>query len=107
MSAANDHWTEVAKVEDVPDQGTLQVIFADEPVCLYNVGGEILATHDTCTHGQASLSEGFIIEEQLIECPLHQGSFDIRSGQAVGLPCKEPIRVYPVKVQQGVVFLKE
>jgi len=107
MSAANDPWTEVAKVEDVPDQGTLQVIFADEPVCLYNVGGEILATHDTCTHGQASLSEGFIIEEQLIECPLHHGSFDIRSGQAVGLPCKEPIRVYPVKVQQGVVFLKE
>jgi len=102
-----ERWTEVAKADEVPEDGTFRTFLGSEPICLYNTGGAIYATHDTCTHGQASLSEGFIIEEQLIECPLHQGSFDIRSGQAVGLPCKEPIRVYPVKVQQGVVFLKE
>jgi naphthalene 1,2-dioxygenase system ferredoxin subunit len=105
--SSNERWTEVAKLEDVPDEGTLQVYLGDEPVCLYNLGGEIHATHDTCTHGQASLSEGFILEEQLIECPLHQGTFDIRTGQAVGLPCKDPIRVYEVKVESGAVFLRE
>ena len=103
----SDNWTEVAKAEDVPEQGTLQVTFAGEPVCLYNVNGEIYATHDTCTHGHASLSEGFIIEDGLIECPLHQGTFNIQTGQAVSVPCKEDIRVYPVKVEGGAVFLKE
>lgn len=102
----SDNWTEVAKAEDIPEQGTLPVTFAGEPVCLYNVNGQIYATHDICTHGHASLSEGFIIEDGLIECPLHQGSFDIRTGQAVGVPCKEAIRVYPVKVEGGAVFLK-
>lgn len=102
-----DNWTEVAKFEEVPEQGTLAVTLAGEPVCLYNLDGEIHATHDVCTHGSASLSEGFIIGDGLIECPLHQGTFDIRTGKAVDIPCKEDIRTYPVKVAGGTVFLKE
>jgi nitrite reductase/ring-hydroxylating ferredoxin subunit len=102
----SDNWTEVAKVDDVPEQGTLAVTLGEEPVCLYNLNGEIFATHDVCTHGSASLSEGFIIEDGLIECPLHQGSFDIRTGKAVSIPCKEDVRTYPVKVEAGAVFLK-
>ena len=41
---------------------TLAVTLDSEPVCLYNLNGEIFATHDVCTHGSASLSEGFIVE---------------------------------------------
>jgi nitrite reductase/ring-hydroxylating ferredoxin subunit len=103
----NEKWTEVAKVADVPEQGTLPVSLAGEPVCLYNIAGTIYATHDTCTHGHASLADGFIVEGSLIECPLHQGSFDIRTGQAVGVPCKEEIRVYPVRIEEGKVLLGE
>lgn len=100
-------WTEVAKSEDVPDQGTLAVNLGGEPVCLYKLNGMIYATHDTCTHGHASLADGFITEEGLIECPLHQGTFDIRTGQAVGVPCTEPIRVYQVRVENGAVLVSE
>ena len=55
-------------------------------MCLYNLGGTIYATHDTCTHGQASLADGFIDGDE-IECPLHQGLFQIATGKAVGAPC--------------------
>jgi nitrite reductase/ring-hydroxylating ferredoxin subunit len=103
----SEKWTEVAKLADVPQDGTLPVTFEGEPVCLYKVGGQIFATHDICTHGHANLSDGFVVEGSLIECPLHQGTFDIKTGEAVGVPCKEDIRVYPVKVEGGAVFLKE
>jgi nitrite reductase/ring-hydroxylating ferredoxin subunit len=102
-----EQWTEVAKAEDVPEQGTLLVQLAGEPVCLYNIDGRIYATHDTCTHGHASLADGFILEGSMIECPLHQGTFDVKTGRALGVPCTEDIRSYVVKIENGVVLLKE
>ncbi len=99
-------WTQVAKAADVPEEGTLPANFDGQPVCLYNLGGEIFATHDICSHGNANLSEGFIVDGQ-IECPFHQGTFDIRTGKATAAPCTEPVRTYPVKVENGVVWLKQ
>ena len=101
-----DNWVKVASASDVPEDGTLLVNLGAEPVCLYNVGGEIFATHDTCTHGQASLADGFIEGEE-IECPLHQGKVHIATGKAVGPPCTEDIRTYAVKIENGTVLLKE
>ncbi len=99
-------WSKVAAVADVPEDGTLQVAFAGEPVCLYKLAGTIYATHDTCTHAEASLAEGFIMGEN-IECPLHQGLFHIPTGKAVGLPCVIDVRSYPVKVDNGAVLLRQ
>ena len=101
----NEPWTRVAAVADVPDDGALQVGFGGEPVCLYRLGGTLYATHDTCTHGQASLADGYIVGEN-IECPLHQGLFHIPTGKAVGAPCMVDIRTYPVKIEGGAVFLR-
>jgi naphthalene 1,2-dioxygenase system ferredoxin subunit len=102
----SESWIKVANASDVPEDGTLLVNLGMEPVCLYNLGGEIFATHDTCTHGQASLADGFIEGEE-IECPLHQGRFQIATGKAVGVPCTEDIRTYAVKIENGAVLLKE
>jgi len=102
----SDNWTKVANVADVPEDGTLLVQLGAEPVCLYNLSGKIFATHDTCTHGQASLADGFIEGEE-IECPLHQGRFHIATGKAVGVPCTEHIRCYAVIIENGSVLIKE
>jgi naphthalene 1,2-dioxygenase ferredoxin component len=101
----NETWIKVAAAADVPEDGTLLVTVRAEPVCLYNVAGKIFATHDTCTHGQASLADGFIEGEE-IECPLHQGKFHIPSGKATSAPCTEDIRTYAVKIQDGAVLVK-
>lgn len=98
-------WTKVAQLSDVPEGGTLLVSLGVEPVCLYNIAGRIFATHDTCTHGQASLADGFIDGGE-IECPLHQGRFNIETGKAVAIPCTEDIRTYAVKIENGAVLLK-
>lgn len=95
---------DVAGVEDVPESGTLRVLVNGEPVCLYNLNGTICATHDICTHAEASLSEGFIDGEN-IECPLHQGLFHIPTGKAVREPAVEALRVYPVRIVQGRIHV--
>lgn len=97
-------WTQVARVDELQKGGTLRVFCGSEPVCLYNLDGKIYATHDTCTHGQASLSEG-LIDGENIECPFHGGLFHIPSGQPVGAPCVMGIRVYPVRIEAGAVLV--
>ena len=101
-----DGWLEVAKLDEVPEGGTYPIRVNGEPVCLYNLEGRVYATHDTCTHGQASLADGFIIDGDKIECPLHQGMFDIATGKAVSVPCKIDLAVYEVKVENGAIHLR-
>lgn len=100
------NWVPVAGIDDIsPDTNTLKVMVQGEAVCLYRLDDEsIHATADRCSHGNASLSEGYI-DDGLIECPLHQGCFDIRTGQAVTAPCKIPVKVYPVKVESDTIFV--
>lgn len=99
-------WVRVAAAADVPEDGTLPVRFRGEPVCLYNFGGRIYATHDRCTHEEASLADGFIVDGK-IECPLHQGMFDIATGKAVAEPCTIDLKVYLTKVKDGQVLLAD
>ena len=89
-------WVTVASTDDIGDGELLLVEAGGEEICLYNLGGTVYATENTCTHGQASLAEGFI-EGDCIECPLHQGMFDIRTGKATQAPATEDLRVFPVQ----------
>lgn len=63
-------------------------------IALYAVGDAVYATDNLCTHGLARLCDGFL-EGHEIECPLHQGRFDVRSGKALCAPLKEDIRPIP------------
>lgn len=67
------------------------------PLAVYNVGGAFYVTDDTCTHGKASLAEGYV-EGKEIECPWHGGRFDIATGQPTCLPAMEAIATYAVSV---------
>jgi ethylbenzene dioxygenase ferredoxin subunit len=76
------------------------------PVAVYNVDGEFFVTDDTCTHGNASLSDGFL-EGTEIECPWHSGKFCIRTGRALGFPAVQSIRVYPVTIEGTSVLISK
>ena len=73
---------------------------AARQVLMLGLGGELFAIDDTCTHQDASLSEGWL-EDCMIECPLHAASFDLRTGRPTGPPAKRPVRTYPVLVEDG------
>lgn len=99
-------WQEVASFADLEAaRGSIMFATWDRfKVALYLVEGQVFATNDLCTHGGAQLSEGYL-EGYLIECPLHQGLFDIRTGDVAGLPCKKPVRIFPVKVEGDAIIL--
>lgn len=101
---SNIEWTDATATGDVPADDVIGVLVAGREIALYSAGGEIFATDNICTHGQARLCEGFLDGHE-IECPLHQGKFDIRTGQPTCAPVTEAIRSYPVKIEGGRVFL--
>lgn len=73
-------------------------------LALCRVGDEAFALSDICSHAYAHLSDGWIDGDE-IYCPLHQGSFDIRTGAAVASPCFEPVTSYPTRIEDGMVFV--
>jgi len=73
------------------------------PVAVYNLDDRFFITDDTCTHGQASLSEG-VIDGEMIECPLHGGCFSIQTGEPLAFPAAVPIRTYRVQVVGDEIF---
>lgn len=87
---------------DVPKRVVLDSL---APVVVFRLEDGYHVTDDTCTHGSASLSEGFV-EGDEIECPWHAGKFCIRTGGATGFPATEPIRVYRTHVVDGQVCIE-
>lgn len=101
----NKQWIKVIPATDVSSDDVIAVQAEGHDIALYGVGGQIFATDNLCTHGNARLCDGFL-EGHEIECPLHQGRFDVRNGNALCAPVTENLRSYPVKVQEGVVYVE-
>jgi MocE subfamily Rieske [2Fe-2S] domain protein len=87
----------VAKTSELDDGEAMQVVVGGREIAIYNLAGQFYATDDICTHAYASLADGYV-EGDRIECPLHGGCFEIRTGKAVTAPCTEDLKTYPVKV---------
>lgn len=101
---SNIEWIAAAELDAVPQDDVIGVEIGGRDIALYSVDGEIYASDNICTHGHARLCDGFLDGHE-IECPLHQGKFDVRSGKALCAPLTEDIRTYPVKIEDGRVFL--
>jgi naphthalene 1,2-dioxygenase system ferredoxin subunit len=98
------NWIDVAAADSVPEDDVRAVVADGKELALYSVGGGMYATDNICTHGFARLSDGFVDGFE-IECPLHQGCFDVRTGKATCAPASVDIATYPVKIENGRVFV--
>jgi 3-phenylpropionate/trans-cinnamate dioxygenase ferredoxin subunit len=66
--------------------------------------GEVHAIGDTCTHGEISLSEGFV-DDDALECWAHGSRFSLRTGHPLNLPAYEPVPVYVVQIDGDDVLV--
>lgn len=98
-------WHEVADADRVVEEEPIKVQVGSEEIALFNIGGDIFATGNICTHAMASMCDG-IQEGHVIECPLHEGKFDIKTGAPLCPPVFEPLPTFEVKVEDGKVFVK-
>ncbi len=99
-----DNWTDVSALAEVADDDVTAVAAGGLELALYGVEGAVFATANLCTHGHARLCDGFL-DGYEIECPLHQGKFDIRDGRPTCDPATEAVRTFPVKIENGRVFV--
>jgi anthranilate 1,2-dioxygenase large subunit len=97
-------WQHAASLNSIRDGGVIGVDIDGTPVALYRLHSEIFATRGICTHALALLSEGWV-EDGKIECPLHQGQFDIRTGKALCAPLTQDLRTYAVRLEGDDVFV--
>ncbi|MDR3400316.1 MAG: non-heme iron oxygenase ferredoxin subunit [Pandoraea sp.] len=98
------NWIEVASRDAIPEDDVVGLVVAGRDIALYGVDGEVFATDNVCTHGNARLCDGFL-EGHEIECPLHQGKFDVRTGAAMCAPLTEAVRTYPIRIEADKVYV--
>lgn len=95
----------VAEVSDIPVGGVKKVSLEDVDIAIFNIGGELYAIGDTCTHEQASLSEGDLDGDN-ISCARHGATFNIKTGEVVALPAVMPVATYRVKIEGNDIMLE-
>jgi 3-phenylpropionate/trans-cinnamate dioxygenase ferredoxin subunit len=94
----------VARLDEL-DEGVPRRVEVDgEPVVLVRVGDDVRALHDTCSHAEASLSEGEVFDGE-IECVLHGSMFSLETGRPSCLPAMKPVPTYEVHVHGGDVVV--
>ena len=97
-------WIDACATEDIDTDDVMRFDHGERSFAIYNVEGDFFATDGYCTHEKQHLADG-LIDDGIIECPLHMGQFDIETGEAIAGPVCINLKTYPVKVEKGRVFL--
>ena len=98
--AETENWITVAARSSVEPGSVVAVKAGDLDVALYNIDGQLYATSNICTHAHALLSDGFL-EGNVIECPLHGGRFEVKTGKGLGAPITCDLKTFPVRIESG------
>jgi naphthalene 1,2-dioxygenase system ferredoxin subunit len=105
MDTISNKWIKAGSASDFKDDEIRTISFGELEIAVYSLGeGEFRATDNICTHEYARLSEGWL-ESGVIECPLHAGQFDIRTGKGLCPPIEKDLRTFEVKVSEGEVLI--
>ncbi len=97
-------FVKVATVGEIEPGRAKRVEVGEEAIAVFNLDGEYYAIGDTCSHEEASLSEGDIFGD-CVECPLHGAEFDITTGKNLTLPAVSPVPSYPVKLDGDTILV--
>ncbi|HUX22885.1 MAG TPA: non-heme iron oxygenase ferredoxin subunit [Spirochaetia bacterium] len=96
-------WVRVASDGDL--KGQMRVQHGENAYALFRLEDQVYALDDICSHEYSRLSEGDIFRGQ-VACPKHGSRFDIKTGKVTGFPATKPVHTYPVKVEEGEIFIQ-
>ena len=100
-----EHWVDACAVDDIEEEDTIRFDHAGQSFAVYRLEDDrYFATGGFCTHENVHLADGLVMG-RIIECPKHNGRFDIPTGQAKGAPACINLRTFGVKVEDGRVFI--
>ncbi len=93
-------YVSVAAASELPPGERLFIEIDESSVVLFNIGGNLFAIGDLCTHDDGPLGDGDLEGMEVI-CPRHGARFDVRTGKVLALPAVEDIPAYPIRVVDG------
>jgi 3-phenylpropionate/trans-cinnamate dioxygenase ferredoxin subunit len=99
-------WINACTAEDIDAEDVVRFDHEGRTFAIYRTDGDrYFATDGLCTHEQVQLSDGLVMGN-IIECPKHNGRYDLTTGEAKGAPVCVNLQTYPVKVEGGRVFIQ-
>jgi nitrite reductase/ring-hydroxylating ferredoxin subunit len=99
-------WLRIATTGELEKGAMKALSVAGRDLALYHLeDGTWRASDNLCTHAAARLTDGWL-EGCTIECPLHAGRFDLRTGAGQGAPIEDDLLVYPVRVEGDDVLVQ-
>lgn len=94
----------VCNIDEIDEEDVRRFDHDTRTFAIYRTGGSFFATDGLCTHEQVHLADGLVLGS-LIECPKHNGRFDIRTGRAKKAPVCVDLTTYQVRVADAKIFL--
>ena len=98
-------WVHACACDDIDDEDLVRWDHEQRTYAIYNTRDGFYCTDGMCTHEDEHLESG-LLSGHVIECPLHQGRFDVRSGMVLSPPPHVDLATYPVKTENGKVYVK-
>ncbi len=99
------HWHKIADSADLEEEDVVETEVDGVVVAAYRLAdGEVYATAGICSHEYARLCEGLVLDGQ-IECPKHQGRFDVRDGRATASPASAALETFPARDDGSAVYV--
>lgn len=99
------NWIRVCAIDDIETEDVLRFDYGAQTFAVYrSARDEFFCTDGLCTHENVHLADGLVMD-YIIECPMHNGQFDYRTGAAKRAPVCVDLKTYPTKVENGAVFI--
>ena len=95
-------WLSVIAVAELEKRWVTRVELGQRLLAVYDTPTGVFVSLALCTHGGADLCDGYF-DRHIIECPLHQGAFDVRTGHAISAPATRPMKVFETRVKNDMV----
>ena len=105
MNLELENWFFVCETNILELEDIFRFDHNNKTYCIYHIEDGFYATDGICTHESVHLEEGLVMDGE-IECPMHQGIFNIKTGKAISPPACEDLKTYPVKVKEGKIYIQ-
>ena len=98
-------WVPALPFDDIDDEDVARFDHAGRTFAIYRVEDQVYASDGLCTHEGVHLCDGLVMDH-VIECPKHNGRFDIRDGEPLGAPVCIALKTYRAKVEAGQILVE-
>tara|TARA_B100000686_G_C16606819_1_gene871647 strand:- start:455 stop:766 length:312 start_codon:yes stop_codon:yes gene_type:complete len=99
------NWIYVCNKDEIDFEDLKRFDYNNKTYCIYHIKDGFFATDGICTHEEVHLEDGLVMGDE-IECPMHQGIFNIITGKVIQDPPCEDLKIFPVKIENNKIYIE-